>query len=114
MRHFVAMRVAEGFCQRAARANPAGIGAFPPAPNEQRNQDEGLQERNREPRPQRLLRENVPDEKWPCENEAERAPVFTGATIRSHREERVRDGFPPAAIKPPMVARPRKNEVRKR
>ena len=42
MRHFVAIGIAHRLRQRAAGADPAAIGAFPPAKDDERNDDEGL------------------------------------------------------------------------
>lgn len=60
--HFLAMGVSEGFCEGSAGADPAAVGSFPPSPDDEGDDDEGLHEAEDEPAPHGCLGEEVKDE----------------------------------------------------
>lgn len=96
--HFVAVVVAEGFRHGAAGADPSAVGALAPAPDDEREDDEGLDEAEDEPAPEWCLGEDVVDEEGPCKDEAECAPVFGGLGAGSVGEEGHAEPFSEAAV----------------
>ena len=75
MRHLRALRIAHCLGERAAGADPATVSPLPPAKDDERNDDKGLQERNAEPEPHRMRRENVVNIQRPGEDETISSPV---------------------------------------
>ena len=53
---------------------------------------------------------DVPDEKWPREDKAERPPVSPGAPF--HREELIGEPFAEPRIEPAVCTHPREQEIR--
>ena len=105
------MRVAHRLLQSPAGADPAAVGALAPPPDDQRNEDERLQERDHQPQDQRLVGEHVPGEKRPGEDEAHGAPVLTPLCVPDGlRKELIRD--PPArpGVEQAVVPRPRQED----
>ncbi len=111
VRHLLAVRIAHRFRQRTTGADPAAVGAFTPAIDDQRDDYEGLDEGNAQPPPHRLRREDVPNEQRPRQNQAEGAPVFAPVVVVHDREEPVGHVLHRAGIEPAVVAHQRKNQV---
>ena len=111
VRHFLAVGVAERLGERAAGADPAAVGAFAPAPDDERDDDESLHARNGEPPPERLGRGEVPEEERPGEDEAEGAPVLASVRGAGEGEKAVGDGAREAVIEEAIVPGVGEDEV---
>ena len=59
------MLIAQRFGHRAAGANPPTVGTLSPAPHDQRDDDEGLNEAKNDPSPNRRFGEDVINEERP-------------------------------------------------
>ena len=113
MRHLVPVVVAHSFGQGTARADPAAVRPFAPEVDDQRDDDEGLHEANRQPPPQRLAGEDVPKEQRPSENQPQRSPVF--ATVLGPLrlgKQAIGHWFEPSTlVEPAIVASPRQEQI---